>query len=118
MRRRCAAPEPRESGALRDAWLPGVASGWLVGIPPDRRSAFHLQVKRLLQSKADPNMTCQDSFVRTEMAPKTTGTGRSLLLSTHPRVPLSSLLTISLSPAFTGARWPDSSTQAAASSVL
>jgi len=37
------------------------------------------QVKRLLQTKADPNMTCPDSFVRTEMAPKTTGTGKSLV---------------------------------------
>jgi hypothetical protein len=37
------------------------------------------QVKRLLNSKADPNMTCPDSFVRTEMAPKATGTGKSLV---------------------------------------
>jgi hypothetical protein len=37
------------------------------------------QVKRLLESNADPNMTCPDSFVRTEMAPKATGTGKSLV---------------------------------------
>ena len=37
------------------------------------------RVKTLLQKGADPNMTCPDAFVRKEMAPKTTGTGRSLL---------------------------------------
>ena len=51
-----------------------------------------------------------------------TAVAASLLLSTHPPVPLSSsptsLLTISPPPAFTSARWPDSFTQAAASRVF
>ena len=37
------------------------------------------EVQRLLKKGADPNMTCPDNFVRTAMAPKTKGTGRSLL---------------------------------------
>jgi ankyrin repeat protein len=37
------------------------------------------RVRNLLKRGADANMTCPDSFVRTEMAPRNTGTGRSLL---------------------------------------
>jgi ankyrin repeat protein len=37
------------------------------------------EVQKLLKKGADPNMTCPDNFVRTAMAPKTKGTGRSLL---------------------------------------